>query len=333
MAFEFAWAGGEDLFFQKGGLPYVDTTSGRFLTDLGQRCSLQAPSGGGNPTKGEVWYTGDLTSAMMSWRGYIGGGLYGVTVPMGGVGESGTLNSLIVGAKDGTLKSALYTFDGTTLTELAAEAGTALFLGQLQKIDLQVLNYGTDATVNVWVDGVLVITFTGNVTVGDMASFDICVFGVTSGATYYYFSEVIVGAGTSDSRALRLGTQAGNEEGDTDEWSGDYTDWNPVALDDDNSVYTATAGQDEQAKVNGLTGVWNVLGCQLGARSSMTDGSPVTTEKLGWKTNGTVNVDAGQSLSTDWDCYQRFSQINPVTGNPWQWSEINALQIELQSAA
>ncbi len=332
MAFNYAWAGGEDVSFQNGGLPLV---SGAGLTDLGQRGLLRAAYVTGNATKGNQFPCGLLTSAMMSWRGLFGNslGVFGVA-PAGGLGQFSSLSCLIVGAAASSTAACLYKFDGTTMTLLASEAGTSLIVGQLQKIDLQCLNYGAEATVKVWVDGNLVITFTGDVTVGSMTGFDCCVFGVAINGSPYFFNEVIVGQGLSDTRALRLATQPLAEDGDTDEWEGTYTDWNPVAIDDDNSVYTPTAAQDEQAKLGRLTGVWNVLGVLGVVRSSMTDGSPVTTEKIGWKTNSTVNVDSGHALSTTWAAYERFAALNPVTGNPWQWSEINApLQIDIQSAA
>lgn len=53
------------------------------------------------------------------------------------------------------------------------------------------------------------------------------------------------------------------------------------------------------------------LNVPIAARGEKTSGSPIGTLKLGWKTGGTVNVDAGHSLTTAWACYERLALLNP----------------------
>jgi hypothetical protein len=159
---------------------------------------------------------------------------------------------------------------------------------------------------------------------------DCVVFGPAVYGAQFYVSEVAVA--TEDISAFRVKTQFTSASGDIDEWTGAYTDVNPVTINDSNSVYTNVVAKKELFNLNDLpAGVWTVRGCLLAARSVKTAGSSVGTEKLGWKTNSTEDVDAGHTLTTAQDCYERFAAQNPVTAADWQMSEINALQAMLES--
>src|SRR6266699_7117527 len=71
-----------------------------------------------------------------------------------------------------TTKLALYKYDGTTQTLLAAETGNSFTLSTLHRLDLQLVSYGASATVNVCFNGILVITFSGGTTVSGVTDLD-----------------------------------------------------------------------------------------------------------------------------------------------------------------
>lgn len=339
MAFNTLWAGGDDLSFQKGGVPVVVTISGWFNAGFAE-CALAVHSTG-NPVKGNSFPGGAVASGWLhflmfpsqSWGDFAAN----TTQFIGGWGQSSTYNGLVIGCIGGNYggvlnQVTLFKYDGTTLTALATESGTSLTNLIINQFDIQLVNYGATATVRVYVNNNLVITFTGDVTVSGMTDSDCVIFGIPwSGADADYgFSEVIVG--DSDTRAVRLVTQHLTANGNTDQWTGDYTDWNPVTIDTSNSVYTNTIAQIEEAELSSLpSGPWSPLACLLAVYAEATEGSDVGTLDLGWYTNSTVNVDGGHSLTSAWECYERLALINPVTTNPWQPSEINALQVCVES--
>jgi hypothetical protein len=326
------YAAQEDLSFQNGGPLGVDSAGdGTYVAPA--RCSLYSTAayGGGNAIKSDQFPGGAVTSCWLGEFVYLTGSLAGTTMLFGG-GQFSSANSLVVGilGSDNNGKAHLFKFDGSTLTSLAAEAGTSFVLDSLQHLDLQVTNYGSDATVNVYINGNLVITFTGDVSVSGMAGIDCIVFGPNGQPTYH--SQMI--AADQDTRAMRLLTQYPTGAGATDQFSGDYGDVDEVTLNDANSVYTDTVAQVEEFAVNGMpSGSWAILGCMLAVRASATAGSAVGHFKLGYNTNSSLYVDSGHALTEAWEAYNLLTQVNPVTTNPWQPTEISALQPAMESAA
>jgi hypothetical protein len=218
---------------------------------------------------------------------------------------------------------------------LASEAGASFVDTAIQYLIIQVISYGATATVNVWIDGVLVINFAGDVTVSGMTNMDCVVLGPQSGFGSGFspvMSEVIVA--DEDIRTFSLFTQAGTGTGWDDLWTGAYTDCNPITINDANAVYTQTAGQDEAFALTSLpSGTFSVKAVLAAARAQKTSGSPIGTLKLGWYTSSTVAVDSGHALTSAWECYENLALLNPVTATNWTQSDIGSLQEDLQSAA
>ena len=103
-------------------------------------------------------------------------------------------------------KIGLYKYDGVTETLLASEPGNSFATyGALQRVDVELANYGASATVNVYLRSILLFTFTGDVTVSGMTAVD-CVLHCpnASGNTGYnaYVSEVMVTVDDSRTRQV-----------------------------------------------------------------------------------------------------------------------------------
>lgn len=337
------WLAGEDHSFQHGGVPVVLTTAGMYRGGGFARCSL-APHSTGNPVKGNQFPGGAVTSAWLHFLVWPGApwGLYAANVSemIGGVGQFSSLKALVIGCVGGNYggvanQLSLFSYDGSTLTVLATESGTSLTDSVLNQFDIQVINYGATATVNVYVNAATTtaISFTGDVTVSGMTAFDCVCCGTPHayGDGVFGFSEFMVD--TRDTRAMILFNQYGIAAGDTDGFSGVYSDCNPVTINDSNAVYTATAAENEQFELNAMpSGTFGVLACQLAARASITVGSPIETLKLGWHAYSLVSVDAGHTLITAWNCYDSLSQLSPFSGLPWTPGDIGVVQEEMQSA-
>jgi hypothetical protein len=315
------WAGGEDISFMQGVLTSINTSG--FRSGYA-RCSLNIPRGAGGACKGNPFTP--ITSGWITFRQQSTVG--GVSGFLGGFGQSTSAKCLGISYGGTGYQTALTLYNGTTWTTLATEAGVSLTTA-IQKFDIQLINYGTTATVNVWVDGVQVISFAGNVSISGVTGFDSTFFGPQGSGTggYNNFSEVIVA--DEDTRNFSLVTQAPTALGTTDQWTGAYTDVNEITLNDGTDAYTSTANQDEQFAVNSLpTGAFSIKAVMAAARATKSSTSTIGTLKLGWNIGGTVNVYAGHTLAIQ----ERIAMQNPITSNIWQTSEVNGLQIDLQSA-
>ncbi len=191
--------------------------------------------------------------------------------------------------------------------------------------------FGASATVHVYVNHVLVITYSGSTTISGITNLD-CV-SIATANNQYYISEFIVG--DSDTRNFSLLTMAPNAAGDVNNWTtGTYASINPTTINDASVIAVNTTGQDFQANLIDLPAgsFGNVQAVKAIARAEITVGSTPTALKIGVKTNSTINVDAGRSLTTGFLSYERLMLTNPVTSAAWQASEMNPLQIDLQSA-
>ncbi len=325
------WCGGEDIDFPNGTAPTILTVSGYFRAGFA-RCGIQCASGPSS-TRSLSFSGGAITSGWLHFNTVPTAAV--VSHPLAGLGLNSAGNGgVFVGSSTtNSLKCALYTWDGTTLTQLATETGTSLSSGALFTIDMHVSNLGASSTVNIYVNNVLVITYSGSTTISGIASLDCVAMYGTIATNSYYMSEFIVG--DADTRSMSVLTMAPNAAGDVNNWTtGTYANINPVTINDASVIAVNTTGQDFQANLIDLPAgsFGNVQAVKAIARAEITAGAVPTSLKIGVKTNSTVNVDAGRALTTGFLPYERLMLTNPVTSAAWQASEMNPLQIDLQSA-
>lgn len=313
------WMGGEDVDFPNGGSV---CTIGVNRAGYGRHSVVLCNSS--NPAFSNIFPGGAVTSVWLSAQIY-GGSANDLSI---GLSKSGTTSSLALGFGTSGSKLALYKLDGATATLLATETGNSV-ISAINKFDMQVTNYGATATVNVYFNGAAtsVISYTGNVVAGAATNLDRVILKATSGI---YVSEVIVS--DSDTRKMSLVTLAPNAAGDLNQWTGAFTNVNPTTANDASVVSTATSGNIFQANLINLpTGTFNVLGVKASARATQT-GAGITGLSLGVKTNATNNVPAAVTQAATWGTTETYYPTNPITVAPWTTTEINALQVHLQSA-
>jgi hypothetical protein len=255
------------------------------------------------------------------------------TVAGVGLGKSGTNFCLGIGSGSLNQKLALFKFDGSTATKLVEEAGTSIpNSNTFLQIDIQVINYGVSATVNIYTGGLgLLLSFTGDVTVGGNTSLD-SVFLLRSGGTVLEGSEIIVG--DTDTRSLSLLTGAPNGNGTTQNWSNPaFTNFNPITINDANSTFTNTTAQDEQAALIDIpSGTFSVVATKVAARAMATTGAVAAHLKLGYNSGGTVGVGSSHTLTTSFTTYEDYFVNDPTTSAPFTQTSFNAVQLDLQSA-
>jgi hypothetical protein len=252
-----------------------------------------------------------------------------------GLGNSGNNALLCLACSSASAnKIALGTFDGTTFVQLAVESGSSLPASTLLKIDMQLVNYGASATVNVYVSGVNVISFSGDVTVLSNTNLDQAVIPGFSTNFSPLVSEIIVS--TDDTRSFPgLVTLALTGAGTTDSWSGVFSTINQTTLSDASPNFTNTTAQDQQFNITDLpSGTFVINAVKIEGRMAVSATPTATQVKLGYNSGGTVAFGTGatKTLTTAYTTYEQLDATNPVTAAAWAQSDMNALQLDMRSA-
>ena len=325
------WAGSEDVDFPNGAAACTNTTAGRFRSSYA-RATAYACSGGTYATS-NAFAGGAVTSVWLSARTF----LYGCCMSNNGakligLAKSGTNSSLWIGLAAGSSSIlALWKYDNTTWTQLAAESSGTFAADTITKLDMQVISYGGSATVNIYTNGgaSVRVTYTGNVVAGTASTLDSVI--ITNSGNTGFTSEVIVS--DLDTRSLSLVTLAPSLAGTSNAWTGAFTDVNETTISDATLVSTTVSGNNFQCNLTDLpAGSFSIQGVKLVARS-MKAGAGITSVAPGIYTSATVNVPTATALSTTWTSVETLYQgTNPVTSSNWTSGDINGLQLNLQSA-
>ena len=332
------WVGGEDIDFMAIGSAIVSTTAATFRSGWA-RCSI-AYGGTGTPAHGNPFNGGALTSAWLSARVYGNPGTFTATsIPMIGFGLYGTNNALVVGTSSSSAtKVALHTVANGVVTQLAAEGGNSWATGTNIKIDMQVVNYGATATVSVYVNGVPVITFSGNVAVSGMTNFDHVYLAVvtTGGSNQMAYSEFLV-ADSNTTGIIGVQTLALTGAGTTTGWSNNtYTNINGTSFSDSSPTYENTDAVDQEYTVTTPAATaYSVAAVQISARMALPSGSTPGHIKLGYGSSGTGYFGSGASKvpAVGFATQTQIDQTNPITSAAFTSSDLSSLQLDIQSAA
>ncbi len=328
----------EDLDFPNATPVTITTTAGAFRSDYA-RCAVACIGSSGAESKTLTFASGPITSCWIGTQCWTGGnnGATGAPARIFGLMKSGTECGLFIGTNNAG-QLALFKYDAAHTdgdhegTLLAAESGLSMVLATPYRIDIQIVNFGVAATVNVYVFGVLKLSFTGDVTISGITNLDQAALTQTRSYLSGYFSETI--GADEDTRTFSLVTLAPSGAGTTDAWTGAYTDVNEIAIDDGNAVTTNTVSQNEQFALTDLpAGAFGILGVKEAVRASITAAATATKVALGINSGGTVDAGTPQSVITAWGTFERIMQVNPVTGASFTTAEINALQSNLQSGS
>jgi hypothetical protein len=322
--------GGEDIDFPAGSAAVADVGAGKFRSTWAQ-CCLRCAAGG--TIKSPVFDGGAVTSCWVTARLYSGANYSSNLAQLAfGIIKSATVKGIYVGGTTANVpKLSLYKYDGTTITTLASEAGTSIGNATLYRLDMQIANFGSSATVNVYLDGALLITWTGDASLSGITDLD-TVANTTPASSInggFSISEVMVSA--SDIRnILGIKTMALTSFGTTHAWTGAaFSDINAVSFVDTTPHNTNTVDQEQQFNVTDMpAGTFDPAAIKISARLALSAGSVPTKVALGYNNGGTVTVGPDIPVTTAYASYaQYFSAGLPALAS------MNALQIEAKSRA
>jgi hypothetical protein len=315
------WCGSEDISFNPIGNVGINS----FVRSGYARSSVNCV--GGTRIQSNPIPSGSITSGWLSfWC------RFNVQLSFNW-GFSKTGNAAAIGiATNGNLHRLVKT-DGTTVTVLVTEAvSTVPTANTFHKYDLHITSYANPGTIELYMDGNLILSYTGNLLVGTMTDFDCMVaYFANSVNDSNAISEIIIA--DEDTRAMSLVTNIPNAAGDANAWTGAYTDIDEQVKDDTDVVFTNATGQDAQFNLGDIpSGTFTIKAVKAEVRATVTAGSTPTHIALGFKSGGSIGSGTVQTPNASMATYEQIFNTNPVTSSAFVQSEINPLQLNLRSS-
>jgi hypothetical protein len=279
---------------------------------------------------------GTVTDFWYSCRFYWGSGVSQPTdLPFCGLGLGGGSGGIFfgIGGSDDRVAVFKRTAGGTN-TRLAQESGASMPTATLLHAVMQVEDIGSaTGTIRLWLNGSLLINATVDLT-GVVASVD-CVMAIgigNNGVRYLRCSEHIVA--DEDLSTWGLCALIPNANGDTNDWTNDYTAIDETTLSDADLVASATNGDNAEYNLTApVSGTFAVRAVKVSARA-VRGATGITSLAVGIRngSGGTRDLDTATALSTSFAPRDRLMTQNPATTNDWDYSELAGLQAAIESA-
>jgi hypothetical protein len=331
------WAGGEDLDFPYIGNAGPNTGAGVIRSGWSREAITPAQNNSAF-ARSAPFNAGPQTSAWLTFYWTTGGQGMGASQMMIGFGQSSSGRGFGLSSDSTSTKITLARFDGTTRTQLAVETATSMPIASGHaRYDMQVTNFGVTATVNIYCNYALILNAVVDLTQAGMTSnFDcVTIFAYTTNNSAPSYTEIVVA--DSDTRQIQgLQTLALTGSGTTNNWSNNtFSNINQTTMTDTTPTSVNTTAQDQQYNItDGLLAAYSVIGIVISARVAKTAASVPTQIKLGYNSGGSVAFGTGAAKTPGFGFapVMQIDMVNPVTGVAFLQSEINALQLDLQSA-
>ena len=314
------FAGGEDHDFSPIGSVLVNTADTTARRAANARCSLIVANavagtdgwqGLFSTTVVDFWFTARvLVSVVFSTQDLL-------------VFLDGSTRRLIV-RTDASGRVVIVKRDATPTSTVLATS-TLMLSATLHKIDVRV-NYDATGSVDVYVDGLLWVSYSGDVTTNSATDLSGFVLGSSSnnGSAVVYWSEII--CADIDTRHMSLVTLPPAANGNTFAWTNTYASVDEVTINDADLCASDTANQVMQTTVtsSGITGTPAVRGVCVSARA-MKGASGPSQIQMGVRTGGSDYFSSTLALDTSFGRVAAVWETNPNTAVPWVYTDLTAV--------
>lgn len=317
------WCGGEDVDFDSnlGPLPLLTAEATSY-----QRGSISTAIGAGMEPVNPISQL--FTRQTSGWVSAMVNNVGGYSYRAFGLHDSENNKTLIISTLNSTSLE-LFIFSSGTYYSLGSVLNALLIGSQL--ININVISLGASSSINIYTqkmggDG-LAFAYTGNLSSYNFTGYDsIKIFGAYN---IQRTSQIIVA--NEDTRSMRLVTLSPDANGNTQDWSGSYTDIDESNLTKSDKIYTSTADKDAQFNLTTLPGGINAkIKAVRIAYCAMARGVSLEL-KAGIRSESTNSLGTAQALNNYWENKQILYDINPVTGVPFTMAEIESLQLAFRS--
>lgn len=317
----FYFVGGEDHDFSPIGSCFVNTANTTARRTANARCSLIVAAAAVN----DGWQ-GALTAAVSDFwftARFFNEAVFGTQDWL--VFLDGSTRRLLI-KLDASGHIIIATRDATPTTTTLATSTLVLGLGVTpHKLDVQV-SYGASGSVNVYVDGVLWVSYSGDVTTNSATTLSGFVLGSTSGngSAVVYWSEIV--CGTADTRHMSVITLPPAANGNTFAWSNTYASVDETTINDADLCASSSANDVMQTTVtsSGITGTPAIRAVAVSARA-MKGASGPTQIQMNVRTGGSDYFSGTLALETSFGRVSNIWETNPNTTAAWLYTAPTAV--------
>lgn len=236
------FAGGEDIDFTFIGGPQSSTGAGTFRSGYA-RLSIDPTDGTTSDPPVSRFFTPVFTATTSLWLHME---VYTTTVSTDSGAEmvcaidpSGVCRLMFRGTGSTSIKLTTRTSAGVLVDLMTCTSGGWPINGIISKIDWK-LNYNSSGSSDLYVNGVDICSYSGNVTTESATQIAQYYFGRPSRGSQSNYSEIIVA--TTSTRDLNLATCAPQANGTTQNWTGTAANVNPTTVNDTSAITTTSTG-------------------------------------------------------------------------------------------
>lgn len=226
----------------------------------------------------------------------------------------------------------LETYNGTAAATLATSTPT-IAVGNLYRLDMAV-DYQAAGRVRVWVDGVLYLDYSGNVTAAGATALDGMVLSSTGATGTTYWSEVVIAP--YDLRSMAgLRTIQPDSTGDLSQWVGGWPDVDESAASETDVLTASGAGLVHTVNCSGMpsgAGNLTVRAVKVTVSACRGAGGPQSID-LGLRQSSTNAFGTTKALQAGYTVLTETWETNPITGAAFTSTEIDNLQLAFRSVA
>jgi hypothetical protein len=316
----FYFVGGEDHDFTKSGPCTVDTATTAARRIGYARCSLKIAS----TAASDAWsatLSAQQSSFWLTARAYFNLVSRNFAEVVSLLDSGGNRRVVLKLDSASNNKWQLIKRNAAQTTTVLLTSSASVPSGVLSKIDVFV-NFAAAGSLQLYVDGTLVLSYSGDLTTDSVTSLAGFALGHTDNTSYW--SEVI--CADTDTRGLSLATLAPSANGNSFTFdSGSVSSINETTLDDATLISSGTAGQLAQFTVgsSGITGNPAVKAVCVTARAAK-GGSGPQNAKMSVRTGGADYLSGSLALPASLGRIQGVFTTNPGTSAPWAPTELTA---------
>jgi hypothetical protein len=316
----------EDISCLFQGTVAVDTTAGHFDSAYSRFALIMTAASAATPPANRLetnTYSAASGNFWASAQYYSGGSATTTAVVFAGFSDGGVSRLVLRGT--GTNQQIKLTTRNAvgTQVDLATASGSICAAATRCKLDIHVV-YAVAGSVDVYSNGVNILTYSGDVTTNSATTLDkFYVGGLQAGASVAW-SELI--ASDTDTRSMRLLTCAPLAAGNTQNWTGAVGNINANSYSDATFNYTTT-NNDLSQWTTGCTvpTLSAILDVQSWGRLAIGSSGPQNAQydlRIGGTDNNSSNL---TGLTTSFGNIKYDWGVNsPASGLPWTRTDLTS---------
>lgn len=226
----------------------------------------------------------------------------------------------------------LQLWDGSTWVQVATTSTIPAITAAVVKLDVHFKKATSGGKFELYADGALVMSYTGDTDRVDNNVAEIQFTTATSSSSYAITAVFAMG---EDTRPMTFSQRRPSSNGAETAWTGTYLDVDETSFSDTDTISTTTADAIETMGFGSLSSAFStntIKGIVMSARGQVSSG---LTAIKGIARVGTTNYENTPRIpyTSSYGTVQHVFEVNPATAGSWTYAEANAVQFGFKAVA